>query len=146
MAGLGAVNIDVGKVSDIVTSIGGLAGQIRSAITGDISPEAKAKLMQAAQDAEAAQDAAQSEIDKAEAVSPSLFVAGWRPAIGWVCAIGLTFQFLVRPLAQMFIGIFGGTYVIPPLEDNTLFTMAFSMLGLGTMRTVEKAKNVQGNH
>src|SRR5579872_585860 len=41
---------------------------------------------------------AQSDVDKQEAASASIFVAGWRPAVGWVCALALAFQYLARPL------------------------------------------------
>src|SRR3989338_4834743 len=46
----------------------------------------------------------QSEINKIEAGHRSLFVAGWRPAVGWVCAIGMAFPFLINPLLQWYTG------------------------------------------
>lgn len=90
---------------------------------------------------------AQADIDKQEAASTSVFVAGWRPAIGWVCAVALTFQYVVRPLAAIALQqLHGGALpVLPGLDDN-LWQLMFGMLGMGTLRTIEKAKGVAGNH
>lgn len=77
----------------------------------------------------------QMEVNKAEAAAPDLFTRGWRPFIGWVCGAGLAYQFLVRPLL---IGVLGHDY--PALENDTLMTLLFGMLGLGAFRTAEKIK------
>lgn len=78
----------------------------------------------------------QSKINEIEAGSSSLFVSGWRPAAGWVCVLGLLYQFIVRPLA---IGI--GGFQLPGIED-VLMELLFGMLGLGGFRTMEKLRNV----
>lgn len=89
---------------------------------------------------------AQSDINKVEAGSTSLFVAGWRPAIGWVCAAALTFQYIARPLLGTGFTIAGHPLpTLPGLDDN-LWQLMFGLLGLGTLRTVEKFKGVAGNH
>ena len=83
----------------------------------------------------------QLEINRAEAGSGRLFVAGWRPAVGWICAIALGYQFLLRPLlawASMIYSI----PVPPELDLATLLTLLFGLLGLGTLRTVEKGFGV----
>ena len=77
----------------------------------------------------------QAEINKIEAGHRSLFVAGWRPAIGWVCAIGLMFPFLINPIIQWYTGHPG-----PNLPLEALMTLVVSLLGLGGLRTVEKLK------
>lgn len=82
----------------------------------------------------------QMEVNKVEAAGESLFKSGWRPAIGWVCAAGLLYQLLLRPLlgwaAQNYL-----KWSLPPsLEMDTLGTLLFGMLGLGAYRTVEKIK------
>jgi len=78
---------------------------------------------------------AQISTNNIEAASNSLFKSGWRPFIGWVCGGGLVYQYLLRPL---FIGL--GFSMFPSLEIDTLMTLLFGMLGLGTLRTVEKVK------
>lgn len=88
----------------------------------------------------------QSDINKVEAGSTSIFVAGWRPAIGWVCALALCFQYIARPLLGTGFTIAGHSLpALPGLDDN-LWQLMFGMLGMGTLRTVEKFKGVAGNH
>lgn len=74
----------------------------------------------------------QAEINKMESQHRSIFVAGWRPAIGWVCAIGLSFPFILNPLIEWF----GGTGPVVPMDQLTELIIA--LLGLGTLRTFEK--------
>lgn len=83
----------------------------------------------------------QMEINKAEAESPDFFRGGWRPFIGWVCGLGLFYQFLLRPLLT-FILMVAETKVqaLPSLELETLMTLLFGILGLGAYRTIEKIK------
>lgn len=97
--------------------------------------EAKARLLEMQLNGELEQVRGQLEINKEEAKSASVFVSGWRPAIGWVCASALAFQYLARPLL---IG-FGYGASLPALDD-TLWQLLFGMLGLGALRTVEKVK------
>lgn len=84
----------------------------------------------------------QMDINKAEAGSSSVFVAGARPFIMWVCGIGLAMQFLVSPLLQWGAAMFGKTVILPPLDMGTLLTLLLGMLGLGGMRTFEKLNGV----
>jgi len=87
----------------------------------------------------------QSDINKVEASSTSLFVAGWRPAIGWVCATAFAFQFLLKPLAEWCATLAGHPVTLPGL-DSSLPQLTYALLGLGAYRTVEKFKGVAGNH
>jgi Holin of 3TMs, for gene-transfer release len=80
---------------------------------------------------------AQSDINKVEAASTNWFVAGWRPAIGWVCGLAFGFEFLLRPLLQ-WGAIFAGHPVTLPSLDDTLTQLTYAMLGMGALRTVEK--------
>jgi hypothetical protein len=80
---------------------------------------------------------AQSDVDKVEAASTNWFVAGWRPAIGWVCGLAFGFEFLLRPLLQ-WGAIFAGHPVTLPSLDDTLTQLTYAMLGMGALRTVEK--------
>lgn len=75
---------------------------------------------------------AQTEINKVEASHRSIFVAGWRPSIGWACSFGLLYDFVVRPIAV------GFGFDFPALNVSTLHDILIALLGLGAMRTGEK--------
>lgn len=87
---------------------------------------------------------AQVGVDQAEAANTNWFVAGWRPAVGWVCVLGLLYSFVVRPLA----GGVAAKHGVPleALDMGTLGTLLFGMLGLGAARTIEKIQGAAGNH
>ena len=109
-------------------------------------PNARAKAAEeykrAVLDAANKAEADQREINRAEAASNSTFVAGWRPAIGWVCALALGFQYLLRPLCAWAAGVWWpNTPPLPGLDDG-LWQLMFGMLGLGGLRTIEKTKGV----
>lgn len=103
---------------------------------------AKLELIKLQQSGELASMTAQTDINKAEANNPSLFVSGWRPAIGWVCALALAYQYLLRPLSGIIASIAGVT--IPPLPglDDNLWQLMMGMLGMGGLRTFEKVQGV----
>lgn len=84
----------------------------------------------------------QMDINKAEAASGSVFIGGWRPAIGWVCAAALACQYIARPLL-VWAGIVTGHNwpMLPGLDDN-LWELMLGMLGMGGLRTLEKVKGV----
>lgn len=110
--------------------------------------DAKLKLLELAQKGELAQlDAdmklalGQIDVNKAEAQSGSLFIGGWRPSVGWVCVLGLAYQFLAAPLLG-WVSAINGLPAPPSLAMGDLLPMLAGMLGLGTMRTVEKMKGV----
>ena len=86
---------------------------------------------------------AQLEINKAEAEHPSLFVSGWRPAVGWVCVIGMAGNFITIPFTNMILEIAGYDVSLPLIDMETLLPVLLGMLGLGAMRTVEKVKQVE---
>lgn len=85
---------------------------------------------------------AQADTNKIEAASPSLFVSGWRPAVGWICGLGLGVQFLVAPLATWAATLLGHPVTFPTLDMGTLMTLLAGLLGLGTLRTTEKIHGV----
>lgn len=87
----------------------------------------------------------QSRVNAVEARTASLFIAGWRPAIGWTCAIALAFNFLVVPLLMWLVAVTGTAIEIPEpprLVSDGLFELIMGMLGLGAMRTYEKVNGV----
>lgn len=79
---------------------------------------------------------AQIRVNQQEAAHKNLFVAGWRPAVGWICGTGLAIKVIVTPLL-------GGVGVdIPDIELTELMTVLLGMLGMGGLRTYEKTKGV----
>lgn len=122
------------------------------------SPEAKAKaqlaLMEMQQKGELAvmaneltkmqmeNDLAKGQIDvnKVEATSEKLFVAGWRPAIGWICGAAFATQFVVGPLITYGAAVLGHPVSFPKLDFGEMLPILLGMLGLGAMRTTEKIK------
>lgn len=82
---------------------------------------------------------AQIELNKTEAQSLSRFNSGWRPFIGWVCGAALVYQYLVRPILTWVAALAGHPDIIAPeLDLGDIITIMLGMLGLGTLRTVEK--------
>lgn len=111
--------------------------------------DAKVKVMEMAQrgelaylDADLKMATGQMEVNKAEAQHQSIFVAGWRPAIGWVCAAAFAFKFVVGPSAAVLMSMAGHPIVLPEFDFSEMSTILLGMLGLGTLRTVEKIKKV----
>ena len=85
---------------------------------------------------------AQVEVNKIEAGHSSVFVAGWRPAIGWVCAAALAWAFIVAPVATWGMAVFGVRETLPAIGTDNLFELVLAMLGLGGLRTFEKMRGV----
>ena len=113
--------LGLGKQDDI----SGLGLEIRELIKGkEIDPQKLIEL--------------QGEINKIEAQHRTIFVAGWRPFIGWVCGVALAYNFVLRDLLIWFIG---PEQVPPALQMEHLMTVLIGMLGLGGMRTFEKFNN-----
>ena len=77
----------------------------------------------------------QMEINKVEAAHKSLFVAGWRPSIGWCCSLGLLYHVLIAPIAGIWVDV-------PEIDSSLLMTTMTGMLGLGAMRSYEKTRGV----
>ena len=85
----------------------------------------------------------QLEVNKTEAAHKSLFVAGWRPAIGWICGLGMASNFLLIAIANFVLALTGSAIVIPLLDTGEMMPVLMGMLGLGAMRTYEKKQGVQ---
>ena len=84
----------------------------------------------------------QLEVNKVEAASTSWFVAGWRPFIGWVCGLGFFSNFLLIPLANFLLALNKSAIVVPMIDTTQMMPVLLGMLGLGSMRMVEKIKKV----
>lgn len=87
-------------------------------------------------------DMAQMEVNKQEAAHKSLFVAGWRPAVGWTCAIGLFWGTIGQNILQWGMAIWAPTVVAPVIDTATLIPILMGMLGMGGLRTFEKMKKI----
>jgi len=89
----------------------------------------------------AEQNIAQMEVNKADARSGSFFQAGWRPAIGWVGAFALAYQFILYPLLVWALAVSSLDIEPPPLIDaNALYPIITGMLGIAGMRSFDKLK------
>ena len=120
-------------------------------------PAAKAaaqlELLKMQQAGELAQLAAETDLAKLqiqtnieEAKSTNWWVAGWRPAIGWVCGAGLAYAALVEPFARFATKVwFGYTGDFPVIDTDLTLQILMGMLGLGAMRSVEKIKGAEGH-
>jgi hypothetical protein len=96
------------------------------------------KLVEAAN----AANMAQLQTNIAEAQHKSVFVAGWRPAIGWLCAFGLGWQFVGNEMVKWVIAINHLNVVPPSISTEGLMELTFAMLGMAGLRTFEKMKGV----
>lgn len=109
--------------------------------------KAKQDLAAQLQTAVLAAETAQIEVNKIEAASSSLFVAGWRPGIGWVCGFALAWQFVLSPMTAYLLAIVtsytGHAFpALPVLDSSQLYPVLLGMLGLGGMRTFERVNGV----
>jgi len=85
---------------------------------------------------------AQLEVNKAEAQHRSLFVSGWRPAVGWCCVFGMMGNFMVIPFANFVLALLEINVKVPLIDTATMMPVLMGMLGLGAMRTYEKKAGV----
>ena len=129
---------------DPITAVLDIGGKIIDKIWPDPTERDKAKLelFRLQQQGELQEIAGQLAINAEEAKSSSIFVAGWRPGIGWVCVFALACQYVVRPTLQWVTVLTG--HEVPPLPgiDNNLWELMLGMLGLGGLRSWEKKQGV----
>lgn len=124
-----------------ITGLGSVA-DLATTVIGKIWPD---KTEQEKQQLAAAVALVQGQlaVNQSEAASPSVFVAGWRPFIGWVCGSALVFHYIIRPALPWVFTLFGKPMPpLPPLDMGDLLTILLGMLGLGSLRTFEKTKGV----
>jgi hypothetical protein len=88
---------------------------------------------------------AQLEVNKQEAAHKSVFVAGWRPFVGWVCGVGVAYTYVLQPLLTFAVKVFAPEFPVeelPKLELGDLMVLLTGMLGFGGLRTFEKTQGV----
>lgn len=125
-----------------IDALDGLFGLVDDLFTSEEErQEAKFKIMELASKG----DLAQLAVNAKEAESKNVFVAGWRPFIGWTCGIAFAFAFILSPLIEtlivyiyLFAGIEVDTSGLPTLDITAMLPVLLGMLGLGGLRTFEK--------
>ena len=128
----------------IVTALVPALGTLVDRLIPDRAAAERAKADMEAALVKAANEAAmaQVEVNKIEAGHSSVFVAGWRPFIGWVCGAALAWAFIVGPVLAWSLAVFGIRETLPPIMTDNLFELVLAMLGLGGLRTFEKMRGV----
>lgn len=130
-----------------------LIGKVIDHILPDpsVAAEAKLKMLELQQrgelatlDADLKITLAQLEINKEEAKSASIFVSGWRPAVGWTCGVALAYAAVFEPLLRFAAQVgFGYQGSFPTLDTDLTLQVLLGMLGLAGMRTFEKHQRAE---
>ena len=125
---------------DPVSALLDIGGKVLDRVFPDPAQQAAARLelLKLQQSGELTQIAGQMDINKAEAANPSVFVSGWRPAIGWICGAGFAVQFVIGPLAEWGSALANHPVKFPQMDTGTMMPLLLGMLGLGGLRTAEK--------
>ena len=118
-------------------------------VAGRFLPEDKEKRAAAEREIEAKLteslaniDLAQLDINKTEAAHRSVFVAGWRPAVGWTCTAALAYSYVLEPVLRFGLAQAGYLVDLPAVDISQMMPVLIGMLGLGTLRSWEKVKRV----
>lgn len=125
-------------IGSIMGGIGSLAKDLRQAITGDLPAEKQAEIQQKIMEIELAAAQGQMAINMEEAKSESLFVSGWRPAVGWLGAASLGYAAIVEPCLTLAASLYGYTGAFPAIDTTITMQILFGILGLGAYRSVDK--------
>jgi hypothetical protein len=128
----------------IVESVVGVAGKVLDKFVED--KDLKTKLNAELKSQIISLDLAQAQANIEQAKHPSVFIAGARPAIMWICAFGLGWQFVFQPIALWGLAISSMDITLPVIHTEGLMTLTLSLLGLGGMRSFEKFKGIQRNN
>ncbi len=80
----------------------------------------------------------QLEINKAEAQSRNVFIAGWRPFLGWTMGFAMAYNYVIQPIAIFVLGQLDYLVTLPALDMTEMMPVLLGMLGLGSLRTYEK--------
>ena len=129
------MDFNLGDVGSVFTSV-------REAITGEkiVDPIKQAELSIKMDMIESGLKKAQMLVNQTEAQHPSVFVAGWRPFIGWVGGVGLAYHFVVQPILFTILRANDIIFELPELEMMDLMMLIGGMLGFGGFRTFEKVR------
>ena len=128
----------------IAESVIGVAGKVLDKFVED--KDLKKKLDHELRSQIVSLDLAQAQTNLEQAKHSSIFVAGARPAIMWICAFGLGWQFVFQPIAVWILALTGSGIALPVIQTEGLMSLTMALLGLGGMRSFEKSKGVQRNN
>jgi hypothetical protein len=137
ITGLGSVFDLAGKVMDKIFPDKDAADKAKLAM---LQLQQQGEFKQMEQDFNLALE--QIKTNAVEAANPSIFVSGWRPAVGWVCVCAYAFNYLLLPLLNFFTDYLGIKADIVALDTGELWTLLGGMLGIGGLRTLDKIKGV----
>ncbi len=134
-------------MSVITDIVAGVAGPVKDLLSEFITDKDKAaeiayKVSTMAAEHAHTETLAQLEVNKTEAATGSLFIGGWRPAMGWTCVAAYFLAYVGLPMMAFTAEIFGTHIDLPAINFMELAPVLFGMLGLGGLRTFEKAKGV----
>ena len=127
----------------IVDSVVGVAGKVLDKFVEDkdlrlkLDAELRSQLINL--------DALQAQTNLEQAKHDSIFVAGARPAIMWICAFALAWQYIIGPMASWALTIYDPLIQLPTLGTEELTGLVMALLGLGAARSYEKSKGVARN-
>ncbi len=129
---------------DPITSITNLFSEVIDKVWPDRSQSdlVKLKLLEMQQSGELQTLIDQLDINKEEAKSNNLFVAGWRPFVGWVCALSCSWNWVILPILKSILSIVGHPIVINAADLGEMLPMLMGLLGLGGLHTYEKLNGI----
>lgn len=140
VASLGAVGAVLGGLTGLAPAAGKLIELVAPIVDRLIpDPERKQRLLIELADALAKFDVAQLEVNRAEAQHASIFVAGWRPFIGWVLGLGVAYSFLLGPIVGGIVSVWKPGFTLPTVDEH-LWELIFAMLGMGALRSFDKLR------
>lgn len=135
--------MNLNPIGAIVEAVGGVIDSLHTSDKERLDAEVELRKI------DASLLTAQTEVNKAEAQHASIFVAGWRPAIGWTGAAAMAYQFLLYPMLVWAWSLMQARGWVPAelqpppmLDTDALWVILSGMLGIAGMRTVEKVKAV----
>jgi len=123
-----------------VTGLGAVSELVNTAINKIWPDKSEAEKQQLAAAVMVVQG--QLDINKVEAANPSVFVSGWRPFIGWVCGSACAWNWIGLPIAKTALAVWGHPLMLAPADLTEMLPVLLGMLGLGTLRTIEKINSV----
>lgn len=135
--------MNLNPIAGIIAAVGGVADSLITSDKERLDAEIELRKL------DQALDLGQIEVNKVEAASASVFTSGWRPAIGWIGAAAMAYQFLLYPmlvwgwsLMQAKGWVAAELQPPPMLDTDALWVILSGMLGIASMRSVEKVKGV----
>lgn len=143
MAGLDPVSNVASGVGSVATAVSSIFGLLKA--NPNIKVQGDVDLAQTELAGQISQVLAQIQVDASESTAKSVFVAGWRPFVGWVCGTALAYTYIFQPLGQFVFAALHRNVILPPVSLSELMPVLLGMLGLGAMRTVEKVSGAAGN-